>query len=70
MQFLRPVKVGDVVSIYADMQRTGRTSMGIGIEVWVHRMPTDETLKVTEALFTFVAIDDNGNSRPLPGPAA
>ena len=66
MQFLKPVKIGDVVTIYADMVGEGRSSMRIALEVWVHRMPADERLKVTEAVFTFVAIDDHGTSRPLP----
>ena len=66
MQFLRPVKVGDIVSIHALMTREGRSSMGIGIEVWVQHLGAEERIKVTEATFTFVAIDDDGNSRPLP----
>ncbi|MEM8699433.1 MAG: hotdog domain-containing protein [Pseudomonadota bacterium] len=66
MQFLRPVWVGDVVSIHAVMEREGRTSMRIGIEVWIRRQPSGDHAKVTEATFTFVAIDDAGKSRPLP----
>jgi acyl-CoA thioesterase YciA len=61
------VKIGDVVTIHAEMQREGRSSMRIGIEVWVTRVPEDRRLKVTEAVFTFVAIDEEGQSRPLPG---
>ncbi|MEM8790245.1 MAG: acyl-CoA thioesterase [Pseudomonadota bacterium] len=66
MQFLRPVKVGDVVSIHSDMAREGRSSMRIGVQVWITRQPSGEHVKVTEATFTFVAIDDTGKSRPLP----
>ena len=66
MQFLRPVHIGDVVSIHSDMQREGRSSMRIGVEVWITRQPSGEHMKVTEATFTFVAIDDTGVSRPLP----
>ncbi|MEL6478900.1 MAG: hotdog domain-containing protein [Pseudomonadota bacterium] len=66
MQFLRPVWIGDVVSIHAVMEREGRSSMRIGIEVWIRRQPSGDHLKVTEATFTFVAIDDAGSSRPLP----
>ena len=69
MQFLKPVKIGDVVAIHAQMQREGRSSMRVGVEVWVTRVPEDRQLKVTEAVFTFVAIDDEGHSRALPGPA-
>ena len=67
MQFHKPVKIGDVVAIHADMQREGRSSMRIGIEVWVTRIPEDTPIKVTDAVFTFVAIDEEGRSRPLPG---
>ena len=70
MQFLKPVKIGDVVSIHSVMQREGRSSMKIGVEVWVTRMPAADHLKVTEAVFTFVAIGEGGQSRPLPGLAA
>lgn len=66
MQFLKPVKIGDVVAIHAEMQREGRSSMRIGVEVWATRVPENRHIKVTEAVFTFVAIDDDGRSRPLP----
>ena len=66
MTFHRPVKVGDVVSIHSRMEREGRSSMTVGVEVWITRQPTDERLRVTEASFTFVAIDETGKSRPLP----
>jgi len=66
MTFHKPVHVGDLVSIYGEMLREGTTSMRIEIEVWVTRQPSGEVLKVTEAVFTFVAVDDNGNKRPLP----
>ncbi|MEM1345857.1 MAG: hotdog domain-containing protein [Pseudomonadota bacterium] len=66
MQFLRPVHVGDVVAIHSQMLREGRSSLRIAVEVWVTRQPEPERIKVTEATFTFVAIDDNGKSRPLP----
>ena len=67
MQFHKPVKIGDVVAIHAEMQREGRTSMRVGIEVWVTRVPEDRRIKVTQAVFTFVAIDEEGRSRALPG---
>ena len=66
MQFHLPVQVGDVVSIYSDMVRQGRTSMAIQVEVWAQHLGPEEPLKVTQALFTFVAIDDQGEKRPLP----
>ena len=69
MQFLRPVKVGDEVSIYAEMTRVGRTSMTIFTEAWRRERTGEEALKVTEATFTFVAIDDTGVPRAIETPA-
>lgn len=66
MQFLKPVKVGDLVSIHSTLTREGRTSMGIHIEVWARRLDGDAHIKVTDADFTFVAIDSSGVSRVLP----
>lgn len=66
MTFHKPVHVGDLVSIHGEIQREGTTSMRIGVEVWVTRQPSGELLKMTEAVFTFVAVDDSGNKRPLP----
>ena len=66
MTFHRAVWVGDVVSIHSEMEREGRSSMRIGVEVWITRMPAAEHVKVTEATFTFVAIGEDGKSRPLP----
>ena len=63
MKFIRPVKVGDVLCIYAQVERVGRTSLGIGIEAWVLRDRIGEREKVTEAVFTFVAIDEKGRPR-------
>ncbi len=66
MTFHKPVHVGDVVSIHARMLREGRTSMTIGVEAWVVRQPAGAHLKVTEATFVFVAVDEHGGKRPLP----
>ena len=63
MTFRKPVYVGDVVSVYATTVRVGRTSMGIEIEAWVRRGRIGAREKVTEAMFTFVAIDDAGRPR-------
>ncbi|TPE52567.1 acyl-CoA thioesterase [Amaricoccus solimangrovi] len=68
MTFHRPVRVGDLVSLYATLVREGRTSMTIEIEAWIRRQPGNELAKVTEARFIFVAIDDSGAKRPLPAP--
>lgn len=66
MTFHRPVQVGDVVSIHAEMLGEGTTSMTIGIEVWALRQPSGEHVKVTEAKFVFVAVDERGMKRALP----
>lgn len=67
MKFIRPVKVADVLEIYTSVVRVGRTSMAIEIEAWVKRQRIGEVEKVTEAVFTFVAIDDNGKPRAVDG---
>lgn len=68
MQFIRPVRVGDVLSVYATVERVGRTSMGIHIEAWALRhLAGFEEEKVTEGTFTFVAIDEEGRPRPVEG---
>ncbi len=66
MTFLRPVKVGDEVSVFARLERTGRTSMRISVEAWRRPRHNADAEKVTEAAFTFVAVDDDGQPRALP----
>ena len=66
MQFLRPVKVGDEVTLYATLVKVGRTSMRIHIDVWARARFAKEGAKVTDADFVFVALDDAGNPRALP----
>lgn len=66
MKFIRPVKVGDVLCIYARLMRVGRTSMAIGLEAWALRDRIRTREKVTEAVFTYVAIDEAGNKREVP----
>ncbi|ADU14195.1 cytosolic long-chain acyl-CoA thioester hydrolase family protein [Asticcacaulis excentricus] len=68
MTFHTPVRVGDEVSVYAELISTGRTSMKIHVQAWRRSRDSDVRIKVTDADFTFVAIDENGNSRPLPLP--
>ena len=65
MHFHRPVKVGDEVSIYAELVRVGRSSMTIFIDAWRRERTQEVPEKVTEATFTFVAIDDSGRPRPI-----
>lgn len=68
MSFIRPVSVGDVVCCYGKCQKIGRSSMQIKVEVWIKKVydGVRDRHKVTEALFTFVAIDKNGKSRSIP----
>ncbi|WP_375462063.1 acyl-CoA thioesterase [uncultured Enterovirga sp.] len=66
MTFIRPVRIGDVLSVYTGIGRIGRTSIRIEIEAWATRFRTGLREKVTEATFTFVAIDDEGRPRPVP----
>jgi acyl-CoA thioesterase YciA len=66
MSFIRPVRVGDVLNVFTEVESVGRTSMKIHIEAWVHRFITNVLEKVTDATFTFVAIDDQGRPRPIP----
>lgn len=69
MHFHAPVHVGDEVSVYAQIEKIGRTSMTIQVESWARDRHGEETRKVTEARFTFVAIDENRRPRDVP-PAA
>lgn len=65
MQFHLPVKIGDEVSVYARIIGTGRSSMTIATEAWRRPRDGEEITKVTEAVFTFVAVDDDGKPRPI-----
>jgi acyl-CoA thioesterase YciA len=66
MSFIRPVRVGDVLCVYTDVESIGRTSMRIHIEAWARRFQLAMREKVTDATFTFVAIDDLGKPRAIP----
>ena len=64
MSFLQPVRVGDTVRCFARVEKIGRTSMTIPVEVWVTRYMTGEELRVTHGVFTLVAVDESG--KPIP----
>lgn len=66
MTFHRPVRVGDVLSVYTRVGRIGRTSMDIEIAAFARRFLTGEEEKVTDGVFTFVAITDEGKPRVIP----
>ncbi|MBO0335052.1 acyl-CoA thioesterase [Sneathiella sp. CAU 1612] len=65
MTFHQPIKVGDVVSIYGEIERVGRTSVAVKLTTIVTRKLDPEEIKVTEGIYVFVAIDDNGKPRPV-----
>jgi acyl-CoA thioesterase YciA len=67
MHFIRPMKVGDVLCVYTDLEKVGNTSLTLHIEAWAQRFRTRDVMqKVTEATFIFVAIDDEGKPRVVP----
>ena len=66
--FLHPVHVGDTVCYYTEVKRVGRTSITLDVEVWVLRQGQGARIKVTEAEFTFVAVDEEGRPRVLGSP--
>ena len=71
MSFHRPVYVGDLVSCHCRTERIGRTSITVHVETWVRRARTGwppEEIKVTEGMFTYVALDDGGAKRPFRFP--
>ena len=65
--FKQPVKVGDLLSFYAEVSRVGNTSITVTVEVWAQRLRAQqEVVKVTEATLTYVATDAMGKPRPVP----
>ncbi|MFQ6018500.1 MAG: acyl-CoA thioesterase, partial [Kiloniellaceae bacterium] len=66
MTFHLPVYVGDILCVYAEIERIGRTSIAVRLEAWALRGRAGERVKVTEGQFVFVAIDAEGRPRPVP----
>lgn len=66
MTFLVPVKVGDVISCYTKILKVGKTSIQMEIEVWDSHDDSRPSIRVTEGVFTFVAVDVKGNKRLIP----
>ncbi|MCI5074312.1 acyl-CoA thioesterase [Oricola sp.] len=66
MSFAMPVKVGDTLCVYTELERVGRTSMVLYIEVWAQRYLSNVMDKVTDARFTMVALDTDGKPTPIP----
>jgi acyl-CoA thioesterase YciA len=69
MNFRKPVYVGDVVSVHANLVRVGRTSITVHLEAWVLRRRESQSILVTDGNFTYVAIDDQGKPRQIGGDA-
>jgi acyl-CoA thioesterase YciA len=66
MTFVEPIKVGDMVSIYGEVQKLGRTSITIDLETVVQRRTGTTDIRVTHGTFVFVAIDEEGKPRAVP----
>ncbi len=65
MTFIAPILLHDLISVYADVERVGRTSIAIRIEVIATRDRGRKEVKVTDGVFTFVALDENHRPRPV-----
>ena len=65
MHFIRPVKVGDVLCVYTELEEVGHTSMKMHIEAWAQRDRSRRMVKVTDAKFTFVALGADGRPREV-----
>ena len=66
MEFIAPILPGDLISIYASIERRGRTSVAIRLDVIASRDRGSEDVKVTSGVFTFVAVDAQFKPTPLP----
>jgi acyl-CoA thioesterase YciA len=67
MHFIRPVKIGDILCVYTEIERrVGNTSIDIHVEAWVQRDRSRNTVKVTQANFKFVALGADGRPRKVP----
>ena len=65
--FKQPVRVGDILSFFSSVTRIGRTSVTVQVEVYAENFERQgQYMKVTQALLTYVAIDDHGRPRPIP----
>lgn len=65
MVFYKPVHVGDLITCHADLEKIGNTSMTIKLEVWCNSHMAAKRQKVTDGVFVYVAVDDNGKPRPV-----
>ena len=67
MTFIAPVKVGDVLCVYTSIERVGNTSITVAIEAWARRNRLADRVKVTDGRFVYVALDEQGGKRKIPG---
>ena len=65
MNFRKPVFVGDVVSVHANLVRIGKTSITVHVEAWVLRRKETNSILVTDGNFTYVCIDDQGDPQAI-----
>ncbi|MDA9009057.1 acyl-CoA thioesterase [Alphaproteobacteria bacterium] len=65
MRFHRPIQVGDLVSCFAEVIKVGRTSISVKVDTWAERRTNGKAVKVTDGTFVYVAIDDDGDPRPV-----
>ncbi len=66
MTFIAPVKVGDILCVYTNIERVGTTSITIGVEAWARRNRLDDRVKVTDGHFVYVSLGEDGRKRPVP----
>ena len=66
MAFELPVKIGDTLSIYTEVERVGRTSITLRVEAWAHRSRYNQQEKVTAGTFIMVALDEDGKPKAVP----
>lgn len=66
VSFKLPVKLGDVITIHAKVTRAFHTSLEVRLDVWSENIPSNRRIKSNEAYFTFVALDQNGKTIPIP----
>ncbi|MEO7650146.1 MAG: acyl-CoA thioesterase, partial [Bryobacteraceae bacterium] len=66
MNFLHPVRIGQLIMLRSSVNRVFRTSMEVGVKVWVENLMTGSLLHTSSAYLTFVAIDKDGNRVPIP----
>lgn len=68
MIFIAPVKVGDILCVYTDIERIGTTSITVNVEAWARRNRIAERVKVTDGRFVYVALGEDGKKRVIGSP--